>query len=58
LESDVDSDGKHEKALEEISDEAKSENEALELLAGQLHHHVAITELNEQVLEVFAGVKA
>jgi len=51
-ELDVDSDG----AQEELSDKAKSENEGPELLAGQLHHHAASTELNEQEPEVFAGV--
>ena len=51
-ELDVDSDG----AQEELSDKAESENEAPELLAGQLHHHAVSTELNEQEPEVFAGV--
>ena len=42
----------------ETPDEAESENEAFEFLAAndQLRHHATITELNEQVTDVFTGI--
>ena len=44
------------RTTEAMQDETESENETIELLARQLHHHATIAELNQHVAEVFTGV--
>jgi hypothetical protein len=48
----VDEEGK---STKETSEEAKSEDETVEVLADQLHHHATIVKLNNHVAEVFTG---